>query len=185
MHVSHMEKAENLIESDENKISDNANKLDTVDIIENMDKLKDIFLPWTEDIKKTIARLKSFNDLPIKIDYKDKQETNNLPKTLDMWPKPFWNKRKNIDWKTIEKPEYLLMCLNNRKFKINPDVWKIDNVIIKEWSVILELKVWFLWKDETYNSERMTKLLLLLRTHTSGYNKDIPWTMLATVKEIK
>jgi hypothetical protein len=40
-----MEKTEKLVESKETKINDNAKKLDNVDIIENMDKLKDICLP--------------------------------------------------------------------------------------------------------------------------------------------
>jgi len=152
---------------------------------EELNKLENEILPWVDDIRKTISKLTSFNGLPININYTDKSEKNRLPQILDMWPKPFWNKRKNIDWKTIENPGYLMICLNNRKFKVSPDVWKINNINIKEWSIILEIKVWFLSKDESYNPERMTKLLILLRTHTSGYYKDIPWTPRASVEEIK
>lgn len=168
-----MEKLENNIENNDSKIKDQLNKLE------------EEILPWTNDIRQTISALKSFNELPIKISYKNNVESNKLPKTLDMRPKPFWDKWENIDWKISEKPDYLLISLDNRKFKIIPELWKIDNITIKEWSVILEIKVWFLWKDEKYDSDRMTKLLILLRTHTSGYNKDIYWTPRASVKEEK
>lgn len=168
-----MEKSENTIESDNVKTK------------EKLYKLENEILPWVEDIKKAISNLKSFNDLPISISYSEKQEANKLPETFDIRPKPFWNKRKDISWKAIEKPDYLMIFLNNRKFKVNPDVWTINNINIKQWNIILEIKVWFLLKDEKYNPDRMTKLLILLRTHKSGYNKDITWTPRASVKELR
>ena len=40
-------------------------------------------------------------------------------------------------------------------------------------------------KNETYDPDRMTKLLIILWTHKSGLNKDITNTPRADVKEIK
>lgn len=146
--------------------------------------------PEIQAIKDAIASLKSFKDLPLIINYplssKDKITQKKFPKTLDMWPKPFWDKRKNIEWKIVNSADPLIICLDNRKFKVTPDIWSISKIDISQWNISLDIsKFWIKLTSQVYDPERMTKLLIILWTHWSWLNTDIANTPWAEVKEIK
>jgi len=146
--------------------------------------------PEIEAIKKAIGSLKSFKDLPVNINYpissKEKIAQKKFPKTLDMRPKPVWDRRKNNKWEIIDSPDPLIICLDGRKFTITPDIGKISDIGITMWNIKLQIsKFGIVLKNETYDPDRMTKLLIILWTHKSGLNKDITNTPRADVKEIK
>lgn len=146
--------------------------------------------PEIEAIKKAIGTLKSFKDLPITINYplssKEKITQKKFPQKLDMWPKPFWDKRKNNKWEIVNNADPLMICLDNRKFTVTPDIWSISKIDINQWNISLDVsKFWVKLTSQVYDPERMTKLLIILWTHKSGLNTDITWTPWAIVKEVK
>lgn len=146
--------------------------------------------PEIEAIKKAIGSLASFKNLPITINYpvssKEKIDQKKFPQKLDMWPKPFWYKRKNIKWEIINNADPLMICLDNRKFTVTPDIWSISKIDINQWNISLDVsKFWVKLTSQVYDPERMTKLLIILWTHKSGLNTDIAGTPWAIVKEVK
>jgi len=146
--------------------------------------------PEIEAIKEAIGSLQSFKNLPLTINYpitsKEKITQKKFPQKLDMWPKPFWNKWKNIKWEIVDDPDPLMICLDNRKFTITPDIWSISKIDVNQWNINLDVsKFWVKLTSQIYDPERMTKLLIILWTHTSGLNTDIAWTPRAIVKEVK
>ncbi len=146
--------------------------------------------PEIEAIKKAIGSLKSFKDLPLTINYpassKEKITQKTFPQKLDMWPKPFWDKRKNIKWEIVDNADPLMICLDNRKFTVTPDIWSISKIDINQWKINLDVsKFGVKLTSQIYDPERMTKLLIILWSHKSGLNTDIEWTPWAIVKEVK
>lgn len=146
--------------------------------------------PEIEAIKKAIGSLKSFEGLPVTINYplssKEKITQKKFPQKLDMWPKPFWDKRKNIEWKILNNADPLMICLDNRKFTVTPDIWSISKIDINQWKISLDVsKFGVKLTSQVYDPERMTKLLIILWTHKSGLNTDIAGTPWAIVKEVK
>jgi len=143
-----------------------------------------------EAIKNAIASLESFESFPIKIKYPTSSiDQKKFPQTLDIRPKPYlneWkNERKNDKWETVS-PDPLMICLDNRKFTVTPDIWTISKININQWNISLDVsKFWVKLTSQVYDPERMTKLLIILWTHSSWLNTDITWTPWAMVKEVK
>jgi hypothetical protein len=139
--------------------------------------------PRISTLKNKIAWLKSFNDLPLKIDYQiinhPISSKESLPTTIDIAPKPLGKKR-ILDGKEVKKPDPVIISLNNRKFSVTPDIGGISKIAIENGGLIMETT----FKNETYNAARLTKLLLLLRRYKWPKNQDIAWTPLAQAREI-
>lgn len=143
-------------------------------------------------IKEAISNLKSFEDIssPLIINYppssKTKIDQKKFPKKLDIRPKPYWNKRKKMNWEIVNTADPLIICLDNRKFKVTPDIGSISKIDINQWNINLDVsKFWVKLTSQVYDPERMTKLLIILRTNKNWLNKDIEWTPWAIVEEIE
>lgn len=179
-----MEKFENSVDIAwdwKKEIKSDFNMLEEKVIIENSAEI--------DAIKRSIESLKSFEDLPITINYpissKEKINQKKFPQKLDMRPKPFGKKWKKIDWNIIDNPDPLMICLDNRKFTVTPEIWTISSISIRNWIINMDVsKFWIKINSQSYDAERMTKLLIILRTHKNWLNKDIEWTPWAIVKEV-
>ncbi|MCF7834463.1 hypothetical protein K9M48_00210 [Candidatus Gracilibacteria bacterium] len=143
-----------------------------------------------ESIKKSILSLKSFKDFPIVIKYpessKEKIDQKKFPQKLDMRPKPFGDKWKNIDGEITNSPEKLFIKLDNRKFIVDPDIGYVSNIIIDQGNIDMHVsKFGILFRKELYTPERMTNLVMILWNHQMGYDTDVTPGDLVDVREVK
>lgn len=140
-------------------------------------------------IQTTVNQMKSFNDFPLTIQYpessKDKITNKQFPKTLDIWPKPTNEWRKDETGNRLETPDPLIIVLDNRKFTITPEIGSISKIIIQNGKIILDIsKFGVIIKTEIYDSKRLTLLIIKIRNHTSGKGNDINETPRAIAIEL-